>query len=884
MSFDILICLGPKDLPTIQYCLKGIIDHVKNFRKIFLISSKEYNFGDKVTIINENKFPFTLQDIDSYLNFPIRCGWYFQQLLKLYAPSIITEILDDYVVIDADTIFIKDITFKDGDKYLFNTSDEFHPPYFEWMRRLHSDLTKVEKRSGICHHMIFNRNIIKELINFIHENKSKNFWETFMDAVDPSLYKYSGASEYELYFNWMCKNHKDKIIIRSLPFTNQGGDPRYINKNTDSYYISIHWWMRQCMETRDIEKNITDNINSWYSSFNTISNIDESDVINGERLQELCDLTIITKDIKSFHTSLPKNIKLMYLDNIDKNTLNNAKSIFVYTHILDSFIQSVWPIISNNVIIMTHNSDHTINESHLQFLNEPKLISLFCQNASINHDKIVCLPIGIANSMWPHGNTKLISDLSKQNSSSKEFKIMVNFRPDTYKPHRSDVLKIIFDNLKSHSRLVQTNSPTVLSLKNSQSSIFTACPRGNGPDTHRLWEALYMGSIPIVDDIVNSRYFDDLPLIYVKDWNKIDLKFLKKEFNKIKSKRFNYNKLKLSFWKSKLNSLLTKEDELSLQSLSLNTVTANFVIAYLGKLPSYIIDCVKQIRLWNSSQPIYVACDDNNTNKEIIEKLKQYNVIIADTQTIQKTPNHNLFIRSYTNTSMNNFWKYTMERFFTVEDIMNHYNIQNVFHLEADNLIYFNIDHLITRFNMINKILIPSDNETRYIAGVCYIPNIQKLNSLNQWLSFNHRNSAEMESIMTFSKYIPNIIETLPVIMNEYTLPFRPDQGMPVSDPERLYRYASYLDGIFDAAAIGQYFFGIDPIHDKNNTDGYVNPHCAFKSDLLTYMWYLDDSNKWCLKASYNNSQWYKVYNIHVHNKALHRGLSDSENIISKLI
>jgi hypothetical protein len=284
---------------------------------------------------------------------------------------------------------------------------------------------------------------------------------------------------------------------------------------------------------------------------------------------------------------------------------------------------------------MCHNSDHTINESHLNFLNDSKLIALFSQNATISHDKIQCLPIGIANSMWPHGNSKNVADLSKENSKSKDFKIMVNFRPDTYKPHRTNVLKNIFDNLKSHSKLLQTNAPTILSLKNSQSSIFTACPRGNGPDTHRLWESLYMGSIPLVDQMTNSEYFNDLPLIYIKDWSKIDLKFLKKEFNKIKSKSFNYNKLKLSYWKSKLNSLLNStidsEDkpitELNIDGLSLHTSKSNFVIAYLGTIPSYLIDCVKQIRLWNEHTPIYIACDNNDKNKEIINSLSKYNVI-----------------------------------------------------------------------------------------------------------------------------------------------------------------------------------------------------------------------------------------------------------------
>lgn len=49
---------------------------------------------------------------------------------------------------------------------------------------------------------------------------------------------------------------------------------------------------------------------------------------------------------------------------------------------------------------------------------------------------------------------------------------------------------------------------------------FIACVRGNGVDTHRLWETLYRGSIPIVlsDSWSESLQYLNLPILYVKDW------------------------------------------------------------------------------------------------------------------------------------------------------------------------------------------------------------------------------------------------------------------------------------------------------------------------------------------------------------------------------
>jgi hypothetical protein len=38
-----------------------------------------------------------------------RNGWYLQQLLKLYASFVIKDLLNDYLVIDADVYFLKPI-------------------------------------------------------------------------------------------------------------------------------------------------------------------------------------------------------------------------------------------------------------------------------------------------------------------------------------------------------------------------------------------------------------------------------------------------------------------------------------------------------------------------------------------------------------------------------------------------------------------------------------------------------------------------------------------------------------------------------------------------------------------------------------------------------
>ena len=42
------------------------------------------------------------------------CGWYFQQLLKLYAPLIIPDILENVLILDSDTVFFRKVKMFDA--------------------------------------------------------------------------------------------------------------------------------------------------------------------------------------------------------------------------------------------------------------------------------------------------------------------------------------------------------------------------------------------------------------------------------------------------------------------------------------------------------------------------------------------------------------------------------------------------------------------------------------------------------------------------------------------------------------------------------------------------------------------------------------------------
>lgn len=46
---------------------------------------------------------------------------------------------------------------------------------------------------------------------------------------------------------------------------------------------------------------------------------------------------------------------------------------------------------------------------------------------------------------------------------------------------------------------------------------YVVAPRGGGEDTHRAWEALYLGAVPIVKHSPIDSVFKDLPVHFVDE-------------------------------------------------------------------------------------------------------------------------------------------------------------------------------------------------------------------------------------------------------------------------------------------------------------------------------------------------------------------------------
>ena len=243
-NFDIVIPVGPNDNDVINSMVPYVKTNIIGYRKIYLLCADPSIDIEGTITIDEKIFPFTIYDLIEKFGNNSRNGWYLQQLLKFYSGNVITDILENYLIIDSDTHFLKPTSFIDADgKYIYTTGAECHKPYFNHMNKLHPSLKKVHPCSGIAHHMIFNNKHLNSLMKLVENNHNgKPFWEIFINMIDPIDFPGSGASEYEIYFNYMNIYHKNDIIIRQLNWKN---DSCINDNNKHCDYVSIHWYIRK---------------------------------------------------------------------------------------------------------------------------------------------------------------------------------------------------------------------------------------------------------------------------------------------------------------------------------------------------------------------------------------------------------------------------------------------------------------------------------------------------------------------------------------------------------------------------------------------------------------------------------------------------------------
>ena len=210
--------------------------------------------------------------------------------------------------------------------------------------------------------------------------------------------------------------------------------------------------------------------------------------------------------------------------------------------------------------ILTHHSDGCIlprgktikprlSAARTEDYNWPAPESVrvwFAQNADVRDERIVPIPIGLECDKWhPHlWKKETILTLPDVEKTSL---LYLNFNPETHW-----VRPALYEMLGWGTVEPRHNGVDFLHYAQQiKRHKFVLCPDGNGMDTHRIWETLYLGSYPVVERHVFTEEFAKiLPLLVVDDWSEVTEQYLHSAYEDFVSREWNWEALTIGYWEN----------------------------------------------------------------------------------------------------------------------------------------------------------------------------------------------------------------------------------------------------------------------------------------------------------------------------------------------
>ena len=170
----------------------------------------------------------------------------------------------------------------------------------------------------------------------------------------------------------------------------------------------------------------------------------------------------------------------------------------------------------------------------------------FTVNLMCDHPRIECLPFGLPS--WSH---EILEEIETGNKLEDKI-LYVNFQ--TYTLERMNIKSYYRDSVYEWVTYVDEAKDNKEYLNELASHKFVLCPNGNGIDCFRTWEAMTLGTIPIVEESKVSDSFRDLPMLIVDNMFDIKYDFLDYQYEKIMKEYPDWSKidkLKISYWGEK---------------------------------------------------------------------------------------------------------------------------------------------------------------------------------------------------------------------------------------------------------------------------------------------------------------------------------------------
>lgn len=195
-----------------------------------------------------------------------------------------------------------------------------------------------------------------------------------------------------------------------------------------------------------------------------------------------------------------------------KESFSKGDVVFVKTDYLQWFLDN--RNVNVQITLVTGVSDLSPTPEQCQRILANRNITKWIGcNILCSHPKIVKLPIGVGEPERINGNHDILLRLHSQRVPWSE---------------KSDDICIPYHKATHESRSLQPTLPK-LDFEDYMRTIskykFVVCTRGNGVDTHRVYETLLMGSVPVLEHSGLDDMYSQWPCLFVDSFDRVDFVF-----------------------------------------------------------------------------------------------------------------------------------------------------------------------------------------------------------------------------------------------------------------------------------------------------------------------------------------------------------------------
>ena len=288
-------------------------------------------------------------------------------------------------------------------------------------------------------------------------------------------------------------------------------------------------------------------------------------------------------------------------------------------------------------------------------------------------------------------------------------------------------------------------------------------------------------------------------------------------------------------------------------------------LSFVGTLPSYVVDCIYQVRLFFDGPIVLMVSDVQSPYLPLLDRVR-----VVDTRTVASTEFDTLLKNSRHRFNVidglkdrKHLFSRSFERFFLLSNLMKRDDLSDVLFIELDNLLYDDPRQWLPRFSKYQLAYL-FDNYNRCSAGIMYV---KQPSSLDGFLKFAQHYIQHAQEFINEMSCLYQYYQ-----MNQHSIYILPTHWKEPAMASQ--HFGPHGNTIFDALGIGCMLFGLDDFHTQGvNVRGKKAPWCYIDYTVYPVRWEKDSKQR-KIPSMWTGKQWVRINNLHIHSKLLKEGLS----------